>query len=100
MDIVNLICRQSLSALFQKLNNDKPLFEVVFHICVIVLCDALSHADLHVVCYSDALLALRCCCFQEVVYADDLSTYRQFASSVNEDFILSQLRRCQHELHE
>ena len=26
MDIVNLICRQSLSALFQKLNNDKPLF--------------------------------------------------------------------------
>ena len=25
MDIVNLICRQSLSALFQKLNNDKPL---------------------------------------------------------------------------
>ena len=25
MDIVNLICRQSLSALFQKLNNNNPL---------------------------------------------------------------------------
>ena len=50
--------------------------------------------------FSDAPLAVRRCGFQEVIYADDLNAFRTFLNSVSNDFVISQLRRCQFELHE
>ena len=50
--------------------------------------------------FADAPLAMRRCAFQEIIYADDLNAYREFLNNVSNDFVISQLRRCQHELHE
>ena len=50
--------------------------------------------------FADAPLAVRRCGFQEIIYADDLNAFRNFLNSVSNDFVLSQLRRCQFELHE
>ena len=50
--------------------------------------------------FADAPLAVRKCGFQEIIYADDLNAFRLFLNSISNDFVLSQLRRCQFELHE
>ena len=50
--------------------------------------------------FADAPLAVRKCGFQEIIYADDLNAFRCFLNSVSNEFVLSQLRRCQFELHE
>ena len=49
--------------------------------------------------FADSPLALRKCGFQEVIYADDLNAFREFLNSVSNEFIVSQLQRCQFELH-
>ena len=50
--------------------------------------------------FADSPLAVRKCGFQEVIYADDLNAFREFLNNVSNDFVMSQLRRCQFELHE
>jgi hypothetical protein len=49
--------------------------------------------------YEDARAALEEWFFQEIVYADDLNAYRDFASSVENAQILGMTQRCQQELH-
>ena len=43
---------------------------------------------------------MRKCGFQEITYADDLNAFRSFLNSISNEFVLSQFRRCQFELHE
>jgi hypothetical protein len=50
--------------------------------------------------FSNAPLAVRRCGFKEVIFADDLNAFREFANNISNDFILTQLKRCQFELHE
>ena len=50
--------------------------------------------------FSDAPLAMRKCAFKEVVFADDLNAYREFANGTPAEFVLEQLHRCQDELHQ
>ena len=50
--------------------------------------------------FADAPLAMRRCGFQEIIFADDLNAFREFLNAVSNDFIINQLLRCQHELHE
>ena len=43
---------------------------------------------------------MRKCAFKEVVFADDLNAYREFANGTPTEFVLGQLHRCQDELHQ
>ena len=49
--------------------------------------------------FEDARLPINECFFEEVVYADDLNSYREFPSDTPNDIILVSLKSCQHELH-
>lgn len=50
--------------------------------------------------FSDAPLAMRKCAFKEIIFADDLNAYREFANGISTEVILGQLNRCQTELHQ
>ena len=50
--------------------------------------------------FSDAPLAMRKCAFKEIIFADDLNAYREFANGTSTEFVLGQLHRCQNELHQ
>lgn len=45
-------------------------------------------------------VAVRKCDFQEFFYAADLDAFRKFLNNVFNEFVMSQLRRCQFELPE
>ena len=49
--------------------------------------------------YEDARNAIVECLFTEVVYADDLNAYREFASSTENHMIMTCMDSCQTELH-
>ena len=49
---------------------------------------------------ADAPLAVRKCGFQEIIYADDFNVFYTFLDSVSNEFVSSQARRCQFEVHE
>ena len=46
-----------------------------------------------------APLAIRRCGFQDIIYADDLNAIRSFFSNTSNEFFLSQLERCQIQVH-
>jgi len=49
--------------------------------------------------FCDSTLVTRQCGFEEIIYADDLNAFRKFQNDVSNDYILTQLERCQAELH-
>ena len=49
--------------------------------------------------YEDARLAIAACGFTEVVYADDLNSWRAFATRVCNSVLLGEAKQCQAQLH-
>ena len=49
--------------------------------------------------YEDARLAINEWLFTEVMYADDLNAYREFAMNTPTDVVLKSMDCCQNELH-
>ncbi len=49
--------------------------------------------------FAGVALQVRRCGFQEIMFADDLSAHRAFASDTPLEFMMSQLQRVQSEVH-
>ena len=50
--------------------------------------------------FQDAALAIRSLNFSESIYADDLNAMRRYASNLQDDFIMEDLRQVQRRLHQ